>query len=108
MTRDLGKAWRSEGVCFKPYACCGSNHSSVDAAKAIMAEEKLSPEDIAYVVAGVSKVVETQTGFVYRPNTVLNAQMSLRYCIAVAILDGKAYLEQFSEERIKLPAGVDP
>lgn len=101
LTRDLGKAWRSEGVCFKPYACCGSNHSSVDAAKAVMAEEKLSPEDVAYVVAGVSKVVETQTGFVYRPGTVLNAQMSLRYCIAVAVLDGKAYLEQFSEERIK-------
>ena len=101
--KDIGTAWRADGVCFKPYACCGSNHSSIDAVMAIMDEQKLKPEDIDYIVAGVSKVVNTQTGFVYRPSTVLNAQMSLRYNIAVAIMDRKAYLEQFSEERIKEP-----
>lgn len=101
VTKGLGQIWRAEEVCFKPYACCGSNHSSIDAAIAVMTEEQFKPEDIDYIIAGVSKVVETQTGFVYRPSTVLNAQMSLRYDIAVAVYDRKAYLEQFTEQRIK-------
>jgi len=101
ITRDLGIVWRTEGVCFKPYACCGSNHSSIDAALSILKDEGLGVADIDHIVVGVSKVVETQTGFVYRPTTVLNAQMSLRYDIAVALLDGQAYLEQFTPARIR-------
>jgi 2-methylcitrate dehydratase PrpD len=101
VTRGIGKEWRTEGVCFKPYSCCGSNHSSIDAAMEIMQEQRLKPEDVDHVVAGVSHVVETQTGFVYQPTTVLNAQMSLRYDIAVAMIDRSAYLEQFTEQRIK-------
>jgi 2-methylcitrate dehydratase PrpD len=100
ITRDLGSVWRAEDACFKPYSCCGSNHSSIDAALAILAENGLRPADVARVVIGVSRVVETQTGFVYRPTTVLNAQMSLRYDVAVAMLDGQAYLEQFTPARI--------
>ena len=101
VTDGLGSEWRTDGVCFKPYACCGSNHSAIDATLAIMAEQKLEPRDVDHVVTGVSRIVETQTGYVYRPTTVLNAQMSQRYNIAVAMLDRQAYLEQFTEERIK-------
>ena len=39
------------------------------------------------VVAGISRVVERQTGFKYHPSTVLNAQMSLRYNVAIALVD---------------------
>jgi 2-methylcitrate dehydratase PrpD len=102
-TCELGDAWRTEGVCFKPYACCGSNHACVDAALQIMREQSLAVADIARVIAGISKVVETQTGFEYQPSTVLNAQMSLRYNVAVALIDGRAYLEQFTPSRISAP-----
>jgi len=103
VTERLGHEWRTDGVIFKRYACCGSNHSSIDAAMAIMAEEQLQPGDIDHVITGVSRTVETQCGFVYQPTTVLNAQMSQRYNVAVAILDKQAYVEQFTEARIKEP-----
>ena len=99
-TRDLGQEWRAEGVCFKPYSCCGSNHASVDAAVFLMAEHGFSAADIDRVTVGISRVVERQTGFVYRPNTVLNAQMSLRFNVAVAFVDGTALIEQFTPARI--------
>ena len=70
---------------------------------AVMAEEQLQPGDIDHVVTGVSRTVETQCGFAYQPTTVLNAQMSQRHNIAVAILDKQAYVEQFTEARIKEP-----
>lgn len=98
---DLGTEWRTDGVCFKPYACCGSNHASIDATLSIMAEHKLNVSDVNHVVTGVSRVVEIQTGYVYQPTTVLNAQMSQRYNIAVAMLDKQAHVEQFTEDRIK-------
>ncbi len=107
VTEDLGRAWRTEGVCFKPYACCGSNHACIDAALGIMRDEGVAIADIDRVVAGISRVVLTQTGFPYRVSTVLNAQMSLRYNVAVAVIDGQALLDQFTEERIRDPRVVD-
>ncbi|MEP9376427.1 MmgE/PrpD family protein [Aquabacter sp. CN5-332] len=98
--RALGREWRAEGVCFKPYACCGSNHASVDATIELMAEHDFSAADVARVKVGISRVVERQTGFPYKQSTVLNAQMSIRYNVAVALLDGTALVEQFTPQRI--------
>ncbi len=49
-------------------------------------------------------MVRTQTGFDYRADSVLNAQMSLQYNVAVALHDRQAYLEQFTPQRIVEPA----
>ncbi len=100
---DLGRRWFSDETCFKPHACCGSNHACVDAVLSLVKENDLSPDDVERVIAGVASVVNTQTGFEYRADSVLNAQMSLRYNLAVAIYDRQAYLEQFTPQRI-----VDP
>ena len=101
LTRGLGTVWHTDATCFKPHACCGSNHACIDAVLALVQENKLDAADVQRVVAGIPSVVQTQTGFDYRADSVLNAQMSLRYNIAVAMLDGQAYLEQFTPERIQ-------
>jgi 2-methylcitrate dehydratase PrpD len=105
--RDLGRVWRTDEVCFKPYACCGSNHASIDAALELMAEHGLTASNVRRVMVGISRVVERQTGFPYRPSTVLNAQMSLRFNVAVALVDGTALVDQFTEERIVDPVVCD-
>jgi 2-methylcitrate dehydratase PrpD len=102
--RDLGKVWRAEEICFKPYSCCGSNHSSIDAALDLMADHHFTASDVRAVTIGISRVVERQTGFPYRASTVLNAQMSIRYNVAVALLDRAALIEQFTSQRIAEPA----
>jgi 2-methylcitrate dehydratase PrpD len=101
--RDLGKVWRAEAVCFKPYACCGSNHASIDAAIELMAEHHFTAADVRSVMVGISRVVERQTGFSYTASTVLNAQMSIRYDVAVALLDSAALIEQFTPQRVADP-----
>jgi 2-methylcitrate dehydratase PrpD len=103
ITRDLGKIWRAEAVCFKPYSCCGSNHASIDAALELMAEHRFTADDVSSVTIGISRVVERQTGFPYIPSTVLNAQMSIRQNVAVALLDSAALIEQFTPQRIADP-----
>ena len=101
--RDLGKIWRAEAVCFKPYACCGSNHASIDAVLELMAEHQFTATDVRSVTVGISRVVERQTGFPYTASTVLNAQMSIRYNVAVALLDTAALIEQFTPQRVADP-----
>jgi 2-methylcitrate dehydratase PrpD len=51
----------------------------------------------------MSKVVDVQCGFDYAPSTALNAQMSLRYVLAAALVDGQVLPQQFSEERMHDP-----
>jgi 2-methylcitrate dehydratase PrpD len=100
ITDGLGSRWHTDATCFKPYACCGSNHACVDAVLALRREHAVEAADVARIVAGIPSVVNTQTGFTYRADSVLNAQMSLQYNIAVALADGQAYLEQFTPQRI--------
>jgi len=56
------------------------------------------------VQVGMSKVVDVQCGFDYTPSSALNAQMSLRYCLAAAFADGQVLPAQFSEQKMHDPA----
>jgi len=51
----------------------------------------------------MSKVVDVQCGFDYVPSTALNAQMSLRYVLAAALIEGQVLPQQFSPEKIRDP-----
>jgi 2-methylcitrate dehydratase PrpD len=103
IVRELGEVWRIDRLCFKRHSCCGSNHSCIDAALLAMAESGLGVDEIERIELGISRVVERQTGFAYSPGSVLNAQMSIRYDVAVAMLDGEAVLAQFTPERLHDP-----
>ena len=56
---------------------------------------------------GLAKVVDVQCGFDYRPSTALNAQMSARYVVAAALMEGQALPPQFTDEKIADPGLVD-
>jgi 2-methylcitrate dehydratase PrpD len=105
ISKGLGSIWYSEATCFKPYSCCGNDRACLDAVMDLMRDEQIALGDVTRVVAGIPKVViNTQTGFNYLADSVLNAQMSLRYNIAVMMVKiDRLILEQFTAERI-----VDP
>jgi 2-methylcitrate dehydratase PrpD len=94
----LGTHWASTAVCFKPYSCCGSNHSSIDAARTLRGRFGPAVAD-APIRVGVSHAVRVQCGMDYVPSTEMLAQMSLRYCVAAALLDGNVLPPQFTPER---------
>jgi 2-methylcitrate dehydratase PrpD len=52
----------------------------------------------------MAKVVDVQCGFDYVPGSALNAQMSMRYVVATALLEGQVLPPQFSEEKLADPA----
>jgi 2-methylcitrate dehydratase PrpD len=105
LTDGLGESFLLDVTSFKPYSCCGSIHAHVDAARALPVA---SPADLAgrRVRAGVARVVDVQCGYDYAPGTEMNAQMSLRYCVAVALLERQALPAQFVPEKLRDPAIV--
>jgi len=104
LTADLGSTWHLESNSVKPYSCCGSTHAYVDAALALRTKLGGAWDARTPVRVGLSKVVDLQCGFDYRPSSALNAQMSLRYIVAAALTDGQALPPQFTDERIADPA----
>lgn len=107
ITWDLGERWEAGRVSIKPYSCCGSTHSAVDGALDLMAEHQLRPEQVARVRLLSCRVVKVQTGYDYVPATVLTAQMSIKYAVAVAMLEGACLPAQFRPDRLADPAVVE-
>lgn len=106
LTRDLGRVYHLEANVVKPYSCCGSSHAYVDAALALRRRLGAPWDAARRVRVGVSNVVNVQCGFPYAPGSALNAQMSLRYIVAVALMEGQALPPQFGEDRLADPALV--
>jgi 2-methylcitrate dehydratase PrpD len=106
LTAELGSTWRLDSISIKPYSCCGSTHSYVDAALSLRKKLGAPWDPQRPVKVGLSKVVDVQCGFDYSPSNALNAQMSVRYIVAAALMEGQALPPQFSDEKIADPALV--
>ena len=103
LTRDLGAVWHLDNTSIKPYSCCGSTHSYIDAALALRRRLGAPWDAHRRVRVGTAKVVDVQCGFDYAPSSALNAQMSLRYAVAVALLEGQVLPAQFTEAKLSDP-----
>jgi len=103
ITEGLGTRFLCRDVNIKPYACCASAHSAIDAVFELRKEHRFSPSAVERIRVKTAEGVKLQCGFEYRAMGTVQAQMSLQYIVAVSLLDGAALLEQFSETRISEP-----
>lgn len=86
----------------KPYACCRTIHSAVDAMLSIMAGAPEDSRSIARLV--VHGNAQTKRQFERTDvRSLLEAQFSMPYCLAVAAESGRATLEQFQPLRTQEP-----
>ena len=99
---ELGGTWHAARTNFKPYSCCGSAHSHVDAAIELRPEWSRGGP----VRVGVPTLVDIQCGYRYEPGSELQAQMSVRYAVASALLHGSVLPQDFEEHRRHDPAAV--
>ena len=83
----LGERSHLAGTYFKPYACCRYIHAALDAFLDLVADARLDASAITRVE------VETfawalKLGNKRRPETIVDMQYSLPYCIAIAAIEG--------------------
>jgi 2-methylcitrate dehydratase PrpD len=103
VTDALGDRFHGAEVNIKPYACCASSHSAVDAVLELKDRHGFTAVEVDRVRVKTAGGVVVQCGFDYQAAGIVQAQMSLQYIVAVTLLEGAALLEQFSEKKI-----VDP
>lgn len=107
LLEGLGTHYVTADVSLKPYACCGSTHSSIDAVRWLAREYNIRPQDVAEIIVGNHSVVQLQTSWHYEPVSPMQAQMNIEYCVAVALAEGNAGPAQFASEKIAEPLLVD-
>ena len=93
LTGALGETWRIHRSSIKPYASCRGTHAAVEAALSLRA---LVPEDeVATVEVGAHPTIVRMCGGT-RIASLVDAQMSLPYAVAVAWRLGDAALPAFA------------
>jgi 2-methylcitrate dehydratase PrpD len=93
ITDGLGSCWKITENCYKLHSCCGHTHTAIDMALEI-AKTNVTGIHIQTYAAGYEIVKEMQ------PRTPYQAQFSIAYCVAAALLDGAVGLAQFTPERL--------
>jgi 2-methylcitrate dehydratase PrpD len=90
------------GVTIKKYPCCLCNHVTLDGMFSILERRPLRPEDVEWIAVEGSPMLEDPLIYVH-PDDGLQAKFSLRYSVALALVDGRASLAAYSDERAHDP-----
>ena len=103
----LGKSFEIENISFKPYASCRFTHPAIEGVLRLKAEKGIEKHRIKDILIKLPK--EMYLGVMspedrkYEPKTMSDAQFSLPYCIAAAIVKGNVLLSEFYPECLRDP-----
>jgi len=95
---ELGRAWETMRISLKFYSCVGSNHTTLDAIRAMQNKTPFGADDIASIVVHGSQVTVEHVGWPYQPQGLVSAQLNLPFCVATLLLEGDVFVDQFTDE----------
>ena len=95
---ELGRQWETKRISLKFYSCVGSNHTTLDAIRAMQAEAPFGPDDIDSIVVHGSHVTVEHVGWPYEPQGLTSAQLNLPFCVATLLLEGDVFVDQFGDD----------
>jgi 2-methylcitrate dehydratase PrpD len=102
--RQWAAPWEVLNTSIKPHACCRYKQGPIDCLMAIMGKHELRPDDVAAVdiailEAGFALVAEP-IDKKRHPESVVDAQFSMPFGAALAVLRRDASLDRYSSEEI--------
>lgn len=109
MTSDLGRRFEIVNVGPKGYPCCRVLHAPIDATLSLVREYHIKPEDVMEAIVYQSDQnfpVETDPETLKRkrhPRGEVDAQFSVTWGVAWALVKGEVFIDAFTEEGIKDP-----
>jgi 2-methylcitrate dehydratase PrpD len=107
-TAELGEVWELLQVAVKPYPACHFVHACIDATLALRREQGFDPAQVDRIRAMVpAEVVKTVCEPAANKRSTANsydAQFSIPYVIAAALIRGKFTLDELEDEALADPA----
>jgi len=102
---NWGRPFKIIKTSIKPHSCCRYMQAPIDGILKIMSEYSLTPEAIEKVTLGILKtafpIVVEPKKLKYSPRSVVDAQFSMPFGAAVAIIFGKAGLDEFIQKNVE-------
>ena len=100
-----GAPYRVMRTSIKPHACCRYKQGPIDGILEIMNKHRLKASDIQEVSLGILKagfpIVADPEEHKYNPKSVVDAQFSMPFGAAVAVLYGRASLNEYTLEKVE-------
>ncbi|MCK1510856.1 MmgE/PrpD family protein [Bradyrhizobium sp. 18] len=117
LSAGLGNVWRTRETCLKAYPCCYFLHSTIDAVSRLVNLHKIDHKDVGRLHIGCfSRIYEWFSDKV--PSSAIDAQFSVQYVSAMALLSIEAGREWYSPSQMasdsvseligKIEVEVDP
>lgn len=103
-TKRLGDPFKilSPGVYIKQYPCCAGALSSIDAMLHLTDKYQIDPQTVESVQCLVDPLNVEMLGQ-SKPKTSLQGKFSMTFCLAIALLEKRVGLEQFTDEKVLHP-----
>jgi 2-methylcitrate dehydratase PrpD len=107
----LGERYEIVNTSIKPYPCCKWTHQAIEASLDIVNEEDIKPEAVEAVEVRLNRqaynLVCEPMQFKRRPRSVVDAQFSVPFTVAAAIVRRRVSLDTFTEEGIRDPETLE-
>ena len=104
---DLGDSFYITKASVKPHACCRYKQGPIDCILEMTRQHALKPQDVEKVTVGMLdagfNVVAAPEDQKRNPQSVVDAQFSMPFGAAVAIIYGKASLDEYAEDTMDNP-----
>ncbi len=101
ITRNLGKEFYSDRLSIKPYPSCRMTHSSIDATLELITREDIQPGEVEKIEVFVSRMAKNMVGkFKLEGNPQVEAQFSIPYTVATAVMKREVFIDDFEEENV--------
>ena len=105
LTADLGKHFEGVNVAIKPYPCCRGVHPAIDAGLALAIDENIRKEDIREIILTVTdahlSLLCTPEDAKKSPRSPVDAQFSIPWGVASAIVGRRVGLDDFTDSAIR-------
>jgi 2-methylcitrate dehydratase PrpD len=102
---DIGKVFYTARTSIKPYSACRYKHGPIDGIRKIMKDNGLRPAEVSEIIIGLLEVawpiIAEPADLKYNPQSIVDAQFSMPFGAAVAVLYGNALPDRYTEETIR-------
>jgi len=100
-----GVPYKVMRTSIKPHACCRYKQGPIDGILEIMGKHRLKASDVREVTLGILQaglpIVADPKEQKYNPQSVVDAQFSMPFGAAVAVLQGRATLSEYTQEMVE-------
>jgi 2-methylcitrate dehydratase PrpD len=105
VTRGLGKEWRQNNLNFKKYPSCGNTQGSTELILKMMEEHGFKADDVERLEILLPPYAFKLVGHPFKvgENPRVDAQFSVAYCVANALMRAPVTLSQFDSDLVTDP-----